>query len=537
MKKVLTISLASLIVIMALSVFPTSFGNAQNQNLYKIAGYVKDANGQGITGCNIIFNVPNIVPSVWSNQSGYYEIYAPAGTYHINVWPPFDSNYISYDETSFTVETDTTNKNITLESGFKISGYITLASGAPVVGASVNFGIYSSGWFSNKDGYYFLSVPTGTYTINARPRTGYDYTGTTTDFPPYYENNFAVTETTIKNITVGAPAPVSTTPPQGRTEISGYILDNNGNGLANAEIIFGVPDIIPAVFSDSTGHYVTYAPAGTYRMNVWPPFDSKYLSYDQPNFEVGTTTITKNITLNVGYKISGYLTDASGAPIRGAHVSLNQYHCGWYSNSTGYYFVTAPAGTYTLTIQPKTGPTFSTYTETNFVVNADESKNFILNSNSTTSNQPSENQKILEIQSNSTVSELAFNNNDLSLNFKVTGPSGTTGYTKVVIAKSLSPNVAETSATLDGKNHTFTVSSTSNYWIMEFTYSHSTHQIVIDLDNGSQTVDTAPTPSQSPAAISTIPEFTVLTLIPGIILASVALILSRKKLMPQKTEK
>ena len=82
------------------------------QSSFKISGYLLDSNGNGISGANIIFNVPSIVPSVYSDSLGYYEIIAPEGTYHVNVWPPFDSNYIYYDEPRFVVASDIT-KNIT----------------------------------------------------------------------------------------------------------------------------------------------------------------------------------------------------------------------------------------------------------------------------------------------------------------------------------------------------------------------------------------------------------------------------------------
>jgi protocatechuate 3,4-dioxygenase beta subunit len=121
-----------------------------------------------------------------------------------------------------------------------------------------------------------------------------------------------------------------------------------------------------------------YAPAGTYHVNVWPHLDSNYISFDQQYYVV-TGDTTKDITLSSGYKLSGYLTDQNGAPIQGASVWLNGYGTGWYSNAQGYYFATAPAGTYTLKITPRTGPTFETYIETSFQLDKDTTKNIILN--------------------------------------------------------------------------------------------------------------------------------------------------------------
>jgi hypothetical protein len=138
-------------------------------------------------------------------------------------------------------------------------------------------------------------------------------------------------------------------------KISGYILDSNGHGIAGANIIFNVPQIVPSVYSDSLGYYEIFAPAGTYHVNVWPPFDTNYIYYDEPGFVVGSD-ISKNITLASGYKVSGYITDSSGTPIVKAVVSLGNYFCGWYSTYSGYYFVTAPAGTYTLCARPANGP-------------------------------------------------------------------------------------------------------------------------------------------------------------------------------------
>jgi hypothetical protein len=344
------------------------YNPAQYYYSFTISGYILDSDGHGIAGAMIIFNVPQIVPAVLSDSSGHYVIYAPVGTYHVNVWPPFDSHYISYDEPALAVRSDIT-KNITLATGYKISGYITGSLGAPVKKAVVSLDNFFCGWYSKSSGRYFVTAPAGTYTLNARPAVGPQGV---TDFRPYSEDNVVVDGDLEKDFTVKT-----------HTEISGYVLDEEGNGLAGARVIFGVPDIVPSVSTDDSGCYKIYAPRGTYHVNVWPPFDSNFLSFDQQELIVGTSDFTKNITLSSGYKLSGYLTDYSGAPIRGALVLLDLFHCGWYSDSSGYYFVTAPAGTYTLTIQPQTGPSFPTYTENNFALTGDTVKNFTLTSANT----------------------------------------------------------------------------------------------------------------------------------------------------------
>jgi hypothetical protein len=174
-----------------------------------------------------------------------------------------------------------------------------------------------------------------------------------------------------------SPTPTASPTNQSAFNVSGFILDSNGHGIAGANIIFNVPSIVPSVFSDSSGHYTIYAPAGTYHVNVWPPFDSNYIYYDLPQYVVDANA-TKNITLLTGYKVSGYIKDYHGTPVQGAVVSLNGFLCGWFSNYSGYYFVTAPAGTYRLSVVPNSGVSFPSYFEEGLVVQSNIIKSIVL---------------------------------------------------------------------------------------------------------------------------------------------------------------
>ncbi len=71
--------------------------------------------------------------------------------------------------------------------------------------------------------------------------------------------------------------------------------------------------------------------------------------------------------------------------------------------------------------------------------------------NLTLSSLPLMNLYVFSVESNSTVSALAFNTTSSELSFTVSGPSGTKGYVKVSIAKSLVENVSDVKVYLDGE--------------------------------------------------------------------------------------
>jgi protocatechuate 3,4-dioxygenase beta subunit len=125
-----------------------------------------------------------------------------------------------------------------------------------------------------------------------------------------------------------------------------------------------------------------YAPKGQYKVNVWPPFNSHYIFFEQKILDV-TADMQMNIVLQTGLRLSGVITTTSGAPVSGAVVWLSNtaqgtyYFCGWYSRSDGTYFVTAPPGTYTLKIQPKPGLNFPSYTEV-ITITGDQVRNFVI---------------------------------------------------------------------------------------------------------------------------------------------------------------
>ncbi len=87
------------------------------------------------------------------------------------------------------------------------------------------------------------------------------------------------------------------------------------------------------------------------------------------------------------------------------------------------------------------------------------------------------------VVSNSTVSELEFNSTSQVLAFTVSGPSGTTGYTNITIAKVLVTNITSLTVYLDGNQTNYVATSTDYSWLLYLAYNHSTHRILVVLDS------------------------------------------------------
>lgn len=403
----LTVVLVSCISLASIMQFGLVQGITSEEPSFEISGYILDSNGSGIAGARIIFNAPEKVPAVYSNSSGYYTISAPAGIYKINVWPPFDSNYIFYAEPEVVVESDF-DKNITLTSGYKVSGFITDSDGNPVKDGVVSLGDYLSGWFSKSSGYYFVCVPEGTYKLRAAPRSGYCH------FDAYYEHDFVVDDNIAKNITVNVVSPTPKPTP--------------------------CPDPKPC------------EPKPTLTLNCSSSISNLGFEVNiQGNLKYNNTGLSDSPVL-IYYSVTG-----GKSWIELTSVITNEegdFSAMWLPSVTGNFFVKA----YYLGSED--------YCNTKTIVNL-----------AVTSYDKEEN--VFSVSSNSTLSGLSFNSEEKELQFSVSGDNGTLGFVNVYIPKSLIENVSELEVYLDEKQIDYLAESQDDYWLLRFSYSHSTHDVSV----------------------------------------------------------
>jgi hypothetical protein len=81
------------------------------------------------------------------------------------------------------------------------------------------------------------------------------------------------------------------------------------------------------------------------------------------------------------------------------------------------------------------------------------------------------------------VSSLSYDPTRKELSFTVTDPPNTTGYTEIFISKTILPEPTGLTVLLDGKYINYTVTSVEDFWALYFEYSHSTHNVAINMQS------------------------------------------------------
>jgi len=219
----------------------------------------------------------------------------------------------------------------------------------------------------------------------------------------------------------------------------------------------------------------------------YSPADYSFRNIKDPFRNTTTLSInTQSASTSAGsiVNVSGKLSDSNNAALQDKTVVLSYTFPGldsWIPISSAQ---TDKQGNYNIQWINSASGTFTLKAEWNGDASNTPSRN------TTTLNfLPIENKSTFVIESNSTVNELEFDNNTSILSFNVTGPSGTTGYVRATIAKSLLADGTGLQALIDGKPLNYTLTDTMNSWIYTFTYHHSTHQISMHLDTNTHVTE------------------------------------------------
>jgi serine protease len=248
-------------------------------------------------------------------------------------------------------------------------------------------------------------------------------------------------------------------------------------------------DILANITTDENSKYsYSWIPSetGNYTLKVsWPGDDYTFQNESIP-IEFTCFNISSSISIStscastyVGFKVNvtGRLEDMYGNSLVDETVVLYYTFKGittWtpitsdQTDGFGNYFA--------VWIPPATG---------DFIMKAEwtgNSTHSAINNTISLNSLPYNNQYVFSVESNSTVSSLAFDSADLKLEFEVTGPSGTEGYIRVTIAKTLVDNIEKLEVKLNDEEVEYMATQLDDSWLIFLTYSHSTHQISVDLN-------------------------------------------------------
>ncbi len=198
--------------------------------------------------------------------------------------------------------------------------------------------------------------------------------------------------------------------------------------------------------------------------------------------------ISSTTTSGFNVQIQGSLT-YDGVGLSGAGIQLSDSVTGGATWQDLAYVNTGDNGSFSVVWLPSASG--------NDVIKATWSGNYAYSGVSAVVNfavAPFDNQgqNVFSVTSNSTLTSLTFDSTTNELSFSVSGPSGTTGLTKVCIPQSLIPDISKLNVMLDGASINYTSVSQGNVWLLTFTYHHSSHTIVIALGSSTSKVPEFP---------------------------------------------
>ena len=261
-------------------------------------------------------------------------------------------------------------------------------------------------------------------------------------------------------------------------KIANSIYDNTTN--SNLNKINYVPFLTqpnPLAPSNSSTTIPSPSPTPISTAPATPAPTSTPLPFPSPTLALSCASTTSYSTLNV--EISGNLTD-NGNSIPSAPIFITYSVTGGNTWESLTDVNTASDGSFSVQWHPSV--TGNYLIEATFNGDSNDSPASTVVNLAIMPYTTQNTQNVFSVTSNSTVSSLAFNSTSRAISFTVSGPSGTTGYVNAYIDKSLIADISTLSVYLDGNQQAYAVSSQGNSWIIYFTYHHSTHSVVMNLD-------------------------------------------------------
>lgn len=142
--------------------------------------------------------------------------------------------------------------------------------------------------------------------------------------------------------------------------------------------------------------------------------------------------------------------------------SDGSYAAVWYPDVTGYYLIKA-------TCEATSAMNAASKTVT-LALAPDDDQN-----------------SVFTVNSNSTITQFAFDSTTGKLSFVASGPSPSTGYVEIYIPKTILSDISKLTTTIDGRQVSYDYQSQADAWLITFSYTHSSHTIIMSIGENVET--------------------------------------------------
>ncbi len=185
----------------------------------------------------------------------------------------------------------------------------------------------------------------------------------------------------LESVIVSADTVLDITLPRGYP-IFGTVTDPAGRAVSEADIdavdaITGRRIPTPSDNTGASGAYRVIVPPGRYNVSVDPPARLRLAAALRTGVEVAAAT-RLDIRLEAGYRVTGRITDDTGVPVENADLDVDVSGTservptpGDTSGPDGRFTMTAPAGSFDITVHPPAGATLASTTRFSVTVGAD----------------------------------------------------------------------------------------------------------------------------------------------------------------------
>lgn len=315
---------------------------------------------QGVAniGINVQSSSGQYLPGDFAGTAGdgSFSLTLPPGTYTLTAFPPPGLGSDVVSSITVTVASDGTttpsSTDITLKSA-NITGTVTSASG-PMVNVFVqafqsNQPVPGAFAQSGSDGSFGLSLPDGTYTLQAMP-----------------QSSTTVTQATVTITVVGGQlqTPGSANILLGAPNVTGQVTDGT-NGIPFTSInVFNntTNQYLDNIWAntDQSGHYGISLPAGTYTLTARAPFNgATTLGAGSATVIVPASgSVVSNITLPAS-NVTGTVKDSGANAIGNSFIEVRNdatqqdlQNAFASTNFSGAFGLSLPDGTYDLIVHP-----------------------------------------------------------------------------------------------------------------------------------------------------------------------------------------